>query len=163
MRALPPIAHTNPSLSFRRDGLLLPWYNSRHGAMFHAVAAVEAVLLVDDAGRAQGDGPLGAGLHTGAAADAVLGNGVALGLCPPLADCVALPEDGIHPQVEVLDGHVPDAKHHANAPSLPRVHIGEIGLLRKNQIPPLFLLFGRHGRGRSGEANHLFIAGVAQY
>ena len=131
--------------------------------MFHAVAAVEAVLLVDDAGRAQGDGPLGAGLHTGAAADAVLGNGVALGLCPPLADCVALPEDGIHPQVEVLDGHVPDAKHHANAPSLPRVHIGEIGLLRKNQIPPLFLLFGRHGRGRSGEANHLFIAGVAQY
>ena len=49
--------------------------------MFHAVAAVEAVLLVDDAGRAQGDGPLGAGLHTGAAADAGLGNGVALGLC----------------------------------------------------------------------------------
>ena len=93
MRALSPIAHTNPSLSFRRDGLLLPWYNGRHGAMFHAVAAVEAVLLVDDAGRAQGDGPLGAGLHTGAAADAVLGNGVALGLCLSLADGVALPED----------------------------------------------------------------------
>ncbi len=45
-----PKAHTNPALSFRRDGLLLPWYNSRHGAMLHAVAAVEAVLLVDDAG-----------------------------------------------------------------------------------------------------------------
>mgnify|MGYP000823729649 FL=1 len=66
----------NPALSFRRDGLLFPRYNSRHGAMLHAVAAVEAVLLVDDAGRAQGDGPLGAGFHTGAAADAVLGNGV---------------------------------------------------------------------------------------
>ena len=61
--------------------------------MLHAVAAVETMLLVDDAGRAQGDGPLGAGFHTGAAADAVLGNGVALGLCPPLADGVALPED----------------------------------------------------------------------
>ena len=137
----------NPALSFRRDGLLLPWYNGRHGAMLHAVAAVETVLLVDDAGRAQGDGPLWAGFHTGAAADAVLGNGVALGLCLSLANGVALPEDGVHPQVEVLDGHVPDAKHHANAPSLPRVHVGEIGLLRKNQIPPLFLLPGGHRRG----------------
>ena len=120
--------------------------------MLHAVAAVETVLLVDDAGRAQGDGPLGTGLHTGAAADAGLGNGVALGLCLSLADGVALPEDGVHPQVEVLNGHVPDAKHHANAPGLPRVHIGEIGLLRKDEVTPLLLLPGGHRRGRPGSS-----------
>ena len=127
-------------------------------------AAVQAVLLPDDR-RLLGnvDAPLGAVGRTPLAADAGVGDAVALGLCLARADGVALAEDGADPQVEIFDVHIPDVENDADLSGIPRVDVGQVGLLRKDAVPPCGLLCVGHRFGCARQADHLFVHGVAQH
>ena len=125
---------------------------------------MQAVLLPDDR-RLLGDvdAPLGAVGRTPLAADAGVGDAVALGLCLARADGVALAEDGADPQVEIFDVHIPDAENDTDLPGSPRVDVGQVGLLRKDAVPPCGLLCVGHRFGCARQADHLFVHGVAQH
>ena len=101
---------------------------------------MQAVLLVDDAGTAFVDCFLWADTDTFPTADAGIRDEIPFRSGLPISDDVALPENGIHPQVEVLNGHIPDAEDDPNAAGIPGVDIGQIGLLLEDQIPPFVLL-----------------------
>ena len=111
-----------------------------NGTILKAVSAVQAVLLMDDAGTALVNRFLRTDTDAFSTADTGVCDEIPFRSGFPISDDVALPEDGIHPQVEILDGHVPDAEDNPDAAGIPGIDIGQIGLFLEDQIPPLILL-----------------------
>ena len=131
--------------------------------MLKAAAAVQAVLLPDGVGLPRRDAALGAVGRAGAAADAAFGDLIAFRRSLAAAEGIGLAEDGVHAQVKVFDGTAADGKHDADVPGIAGVDVGQIGLLGKDGLDPASLFLLGHRLGSSGQADHLFIAGVAQH
>ena len=127
-----------------------------------AAPAVQAVFRLDAVGASFQDAALGTALGTGAAADAAVGDDVALGADGPLSHGVAFPEDGVFAQIEVLDGRVPDAEYDADVPGFTGVHVGQVGLFLKDGSNPFFLFRFGNGDGPAGQADHLLKFGQGQ-
>mgnify|MGYP005791945805 CR=1 FL=1 len=81
-----------------------------NGTILKAVSAVQAVLLMDDAGTALVNRFLRTDTDAFSTADTRVRDEIPFRSGFPISDDVALPEDGIHPQVEILDGHKSEAK-----------------------------------------------------
>lgn len=95
---------------------------------------MQAVLRLNGVLLTTNNAFLRAVVQAGAAADAGLGNMIALFLGFRPTDRINLAEDGLHAQVEVFDGEIPELKNDADIPGISGVHIGKIWLLCEYRI-----------------------------
>ncbi len=132
-------------------------------AALRARPAVQAVGGLDAVRRAGLYALLGAVGQAGAAANTIFRNSISsVDISPCISKDIILSENGLHAQVEILDAPGLYLKHNANFPGIAGVDVGEVRLLCKNSIYPLFLLPLRRGDSFRGEPYHLLELGVAQ-
>ena len=130
--------------------------------MFKAAAAVQTMFLLNHAGGSFHDGALRAKGNTFPAADAGIRDLVPFGGDVCVSSGIALPENGIDPQIEILDRHIPDTEHDADTAGASGIYILKIRLFLENQIPPLLLFLSRNRRRCSGQPDHFLVQRVAQ-
>lgn len=111
-------------------------------AVLEAVSALESVLLPYDKGCALVDCVFGADCLTGAAADAVLADLVALGLPRGVPHGEVAEQDGMDSEVEILNRGVLDDVDDSYRPGVARIDIDEVGLLLEYLVLPFFLFLG---------------------
>ena len=114
--------------------------NSIYRAVLIAVAAVQAVALINNIRQPFLNAPLRAVPFAGSAAYTGFGYKISLFLNCNASKAILFPKYRIHSKIEVLNLRRINAEYYSYIPRIPRVNIGKVWLLLKNHVAPFFLL-----------------------
>lgn len=137
--------------------------NRGNRAVLKAVSAVQTVLLMDDTGTSFLNRLLRADTDTFSTADTFIRNQVSLWRNFSVSNRVAFPENRIHSQIKIFDGHISYTENDADTAGVSGINVRKIRLFFKNQIPPFLPRLFRNRFYRPGQTNHLFIHGIAEH
>ena len=121
---------------------------------------MEAMLRLNGVLFAGNNALLRAVVQAGAAADARIGDTIALFLGFCLPNRINLTEDGLHAQIEVFDVEILQLKNNADIPGVSGIYIRKIRLFREYRMDFFLLIFRRHRL--AGQTDHFLEPGISE-